>query len=191
MKEPFKFKQNSSKTKKKFLWKVGKLFLYFLKVLTSSLILLYKKRPSFRHGKALGGWHYENHQGHTWLCLVQAPYSGNSLPLGPYQPCNYPYDLPFPFTMRLVAQKVTIIPFKNHHWNFDPSTNNDPNFKHCSWCVVLNWKGLCALHLRKTTSQTTFHIDRLTMNVTFTIWRLLWSLFWMKTKINIYDIVLD
>jgi len=95
---------------------------------------LYKKRPSFRHGKALGGWHYENHQGHTWLCLVQAPYSGNSLPLGPYQPCNYSYDLPFPSTMRLVAQKVTIIPFKNHHWNFDPSTNNDPNFKHCSLC---------------------------------------------------------
>jgi hypothetical protein len=100
---------SSSKTlqkQKKFLWKVGKLFLFFLNVLTSSWILLYKKQPSFRHGKALGGWHYENHQGHTWLCLVQAPYSGNSLPLGPYQPCNYPYDLPFPSTMRLVAQKV-------------------------------------------------------------------------------------
>jgi len=105
VKEPFKFKQNSSKTKK-FLWKVGKLFLFFLKVLTSSWILLYKKQPGFRHGKALGGWHYENHQGDTWLCLVQGPYSSNSLPLGPYQPCNYPYNLPFPSTMRLVAQKV-------------------------------------------------------------------------------------
>lgn len=101
---------SSSKTLQKFkkgsFGKWENFFLFFLNVLTSSWILLYKKHPSFRHGKALGGWHYENHQGHTWLCLVQAPYSGNSLPLGPYQPCNYPYDLPFPSTMRLVAQKV-------------------------------------------------------------------------------------